>query len=325
MPNVVVILIDDQGYGDFSCFGNPVLKTPQMDKLGPKACLTDFHVAPMCTSTRSQLISGRDCLANGAMNVSSGRCRCAAACPPWPTSSPPPAIAADSSASGTWATTIPTARWTAASTRSIFYPSSHIGSAADFWDNYYFDDTYNHNGRREKFHGLYAPTCSSPRPSSGCGRRPPPASRSSAICPPNAPHAPLHVPEKYRRMYEDREFPGVAPNSAEDRPLLRHARQHRREPGPTRRIPPRSGLRETRSSCSSPTTAAPPACPCSTPACAAARSSLYEGGHRVPCFIRWPAGKLRPAGDVAELTEAQDLLPTLAGLCGIKTPPVRGL
>ncbi len=47
---------------------------------------------------------------------------------------------------------------------------------------------------------------------------------------------------------------------------------------------------------------------------------LYEGGHRVPCFIRWPGGGLRGPGDVAELTEVQDVLPTLVELCGLKAP-----
>jgi hypothetical protein len=48
---------------------------------------------------------------------------------------------------------------------------------------------------------------------------------------------------------------------------------------------------------------------------------LYDGGHRVPCFVRWPSGKLRPPGDVGELTECQDVLPTLIELCGLKPPP----
>src|SRR5688572_18198744 len=52
-PNVIVLLTDDQGYGDFSRHGNPVLKTPNLDRLAEQSVrLTDFHVAPMCTPTR---------------------------------------------------------------------------------------------------------------------------------------------------------------------------------------------------------------------------------------------------------------------------------
>src|SRR5947208_4240773 len=73
-PNVIVVLTDDQGYGDLSCHGNPVLKTPHLDRLHAQSVrLTDFHVAPMCTPTRGQLLTGVDGLRNGAMNVSSGR------------------------------------------------------------------------------------------------------------------------------------------------------------------------------------------------------------------------------------------------------------
>src|SRR4051794_41234202 len=73
-PNILVILSDDQGYGDFSCHGNPVLKTPNLDKLHAQSVrLTDFHVAPMCTPTRSQLMTGQDALRNGACSVCAGR------------------------------------------------------------------------------------------------------------------------------------------------------------------------------------------------------------------------------------------------------------
>jgi hypothetical protein len=48
--------------------------------------------------------------------------------------------------------------------------------------------------------------------------------------------------------------------------------------------------------------------------------ALYDGGHRVPFFLRWPAGKLRPPGDVKALTQSQDVLPTLIDLCGVKAP-----
>ncbi len=72
-PNVLIVLTDDQGYGDFSCHGNPILKTPNLDKLHDQSIrFTDFHVCPMCTPTRSQITTGRDCLTTGAYVVCSG-------------------------------------------------------------------------------------------------------------------------------------------------------------------------------------------------------------------------------------------------------------
>ena len=50
------------------------------------------------------------------------------------------------------------------------------------------------------------------------------------------------------------------------------------------------------------------------------KTTLWEGGHHVPCFVRWPGGGLRPAGDVGGLTQVQDLLPTLVELLGLKIP-----
>src|SRR5687768_15549082 len=73
-PNVVIILSDDQGYGDFGRHGNPILKTPNLDRLAEQSVrLTDFHVAPMCTPTRGQLLTGMDACRNGATSVSAGR------------------------------------------------------------------------------------------------------------------------------------------------------------------------------------------------------------------------------------------------------------
>ena len=59
-PNIVVVLTDDQGYGDIGAHGNPVLKTPHLDRLRAEARrFTDFHVSPTCSPTRSALLTGR--------------------------------------------------------------------------------------------------------------------------------------------------------------------------------------------------------------------------------------------------------------------------
>ena len=59
-PNVVFVITDDQGYGDLGFTGNPVIKTPHLDKLaGESVWLEDFHVAPSCSPTRSSMLTGR--------------------------------------------------------------------------------------------------------------------------------------------------------------------------------------------------------------------------------------------------------------------------
>lgn len=59
-PNVILILTDDQGYGDISAHGNPILKTPHLDQLRSESVrFTDFHVSPTCSPTRAALLTGR--------------------------------------------------------------------------------------------------------------------------------------------------------------------------------------------------------------------------------------------------------------------------
>ncbi|MFO0809831.1 MAG: arylsulfatase [Gemmataceae bacterium] len=73
-PNVVLILTDDQGYGDLGCHGNPILKTPHIDAFAKQSVeLTNFYVCPVCTPTRASLLTGRYHLRTGAIDTSFGR------------------------------------------------------------------------------------------------------------------------------------------------------------------------------------------------------------------------------------------------------------
>ena len=69
-PNIVFVITDDQGYGDLSATGNPVLKTPNLDKLYAGAVrFSDFHVSPTCAPTRSALLTGRHEFRNGVTHT----------------------------------------------------------------------------------------------------------------------------------------------------------------------------------------------------------------------------------------------------------------
>ncbi|MBA4032454.1 MAG: arylsulfatase [Planctomyces sp.] len=59
-PNIILIMSDDQGYGDLGCHGNPILKTPHLDQLAAESVrFDDFHVSPTCAPTRASIMTGR--------------------------------------------------------------------------------------------------------------------------------------------------------------------------------------------------------------------------------------------------------------------------
>src|SRR5262249_43295588 len=70
-PNIVVILTDDMGWGDLGCYGNPVIRPPNIDRLAAEGVrLTDFYVThPYCTPTRAALLTGRHPIRTGMTRV----------------------------------------------------------------------------------------------------------------------------------------------------------------------------------------------------------------------------------------------------------------
>ncbi|HEX5104275.1 MAG TPA: arylsulfatase [Pirellulaceae bacterium] len=308
-PNVILVMTDDQGYGDFSCHGNPVLKTPHLDQLAAESLrLTSFHVTPMCTPTRGQLLTGLDALRNGAMNVSSGRTLLRRGIP----------TMADLFAAagyqcgqfGKWhlGDNYPYRPQDRGFHESLWYASSHIGSAADAWNNDYFDDIYWHNGRREQFEG-YTTDVFFREALRWMGEKADANEPFFCYIPTAAAHGPLFVPDRYRQPYKDQprnvaSFFGMLANIDENMGRLESFLKDRKlrdntivvfltDNGGTAGVPVfNAGMRGR-------------------------KIELYEGGHRAACFIRWPAGKLQPPGEIAELTQVQDLLPTLLDLCGI--------
>ena len=69
-PNIILVMPDDIGYGDYACLGNPVTHTPAVDAFKKEALLfTQFHVSPTCSPCRSALMSGRHEFKNGVTHT----------------------------------------------------------------------------------------------------------------------------------------------------------------------------------------------------------------------------------------------------------------
>ena len=69
-PNIIIVMPDDIGYGDFACLGNPIIHTPSIDALSRESVrFTDFHVSPTCAPTRAALMTGRHEFKNGVTHT----------------------------------------------------------------------------------------------------------------------------------------------------------------------------------------------------------------------------------------------------------------
>ncbi|WP_235989789.1 arylsulfatase [Bremerella alba] len=322
-PNVIVIMTDDQGYGEFSCHGNPITSTPNLDRLAKDSVrFTDFHVSPMCTPTRGQFVSGLDAFRNGAINVSSGRTLLR------PELKTIANVFQESGYRtglfGKWhlGDNYPFRPEDRGFEEAVWFPSSHINSVPDYWDNDYFADTYIHNTKREKYEGYctdvffreamkWADNQQDDRP-------------FFAFLATNAAHWPWFVPDSYRESIRDamRANPEVVksldPQRKEDLvSFLAMGANIDDNVGRLDQFLEKTGLKENTIVVFLTDNGSTMGIHYFNAQMRGNKTTLWEGGHRVPCFMRWPSGIDTP-GEVDTLCHVQDLMPTLADLCGIE-------
>jgi arylsulfatase len=309
-PNVIIVMSDDQGYGDFSCHGNPVLKTPNLDQLHNQSVrLLDFHVCPMCSPTRGELLTGVDALRNGVTSVTAGRSFIRRHIP---------TIADIFSASGY--RTAMFGKWHLGDNwpnlpmqrgfdESVYLKGFNVTSIADTWNNDYLNGRFFHNGQLQKYPGY----CTDVWFQLGTQwiRKCQDAGEPFLLyLPTNAAHFPYWVPEKYEAPYKHGEpaaFLGMLSNLDEN-------------VGKLLTMLDDSGLAENTILVYLHDNGGFAGVTLYNAGMRGWKTQYYEGGHRAACLIRWPGGRLRPAGDVDGLTQVQDLLPTLLDLCGVKPP-----
>lgn len=324
-PNVIVIITDDQGYGDLACHGNPVALTPNLDRLHRESVrFTDFHVAPMCTPTRGQLMTGLDAARNGAVNVSSGRSLLR----------PDLQTMADLFKENGYRTGL-FGKWHLGDNypyrpedrgfeESLWFPSSHISSLPDYWENDYFDDIYCHNGTRERYRG-YCTEVFFREAKAWMKDRSDADEPFFAYLPTNAPHAPLWVPKEDRDAVEktfaagEHLLPALTPDQrGHIVRFLAMIRNVDTQVGQLRAFLREQDLERNTAILFMTDNGSTFGTLYYNAGMRGAKCSLWEGGHRVPCFVHWPDGKLGAPRDIGGLTQAQDILPTLIELCGLE-------
>lgn len=308
-PNVIVVLSDDQGYGDLSRNGNPLLKTPNLDRLAEQSIrLTDFHVSPMCTPTRGQLLTGVDALRNKATSVSAGRSFLR------PDIYTMPQIFAlngyRTGMFGKWhlGDSYPNLPSSKGFQESVHILGWGVTALAETWLNDCFNPRAYHNGVLKKYDGYCTDVWFNEAMAwmKGCQKEGKPF---FAYIPTNAPHGPHWVDAKYLEPYRKgpAAFFGMIANLDENVGRLDAMLKE-------------TGLAENTILIYMTDNGGTAGVKLFNAGMRGKKTEYYDGGHRTMCFIRWPAGKLRASCDIDALTQVQDILPTLVDLCDIKTP-----
>ncbi|QDO94269.1 arylsulfatase [Formosa sediminum] len=324
-PNVILILVDDQGYGDIAALGNPYIQTPHIDALhDTSARFTDYHVNPTCAPTRAALLTGHNANRAGVWHTVNGRSILLER----------ETTAAQIMKANGYATGIfgkwhlgdnyPSRPQDKGFEEVLIHGGGGIEQTMDYWDNDYFNDTYHHNGKLEKFEGFCTDIWFEQAMKFMAENK---AKNKPFFCylPTNAAHTPYFVADKYSNPYKDNEnipsaaFYGLIANVDEnigklteylktsglmDNTILVFMTDNGTSAGA--KIPKtdhrldgfvtkgfNAGMRGI-------------------------KASKYEGGHRVPLFIHWKDGGITVGKDIDALTAHYDVLPTLVDLCDLE-------
>ncbi len=331
-PNVIIIMTDDQGYGDFGITGNPHVQTPIIDAFGSNSIrFNNFYVSPVCAPTRSSLMTGRYSLRTGIRDTYNGGAIMA---------SNEVTIAemlkeADYQTGifGKWhlGDNYPSRPSDQGFDESLIHLSGGMGQVGDFTtyfqgDRSYFDPVLWHNNEKESYQG-YCSDIFTEKAIDFIEK----SKEGPFFCylSFNAPHTPLQVPDSYYQRYKD-----IDPSSGfenDERPFSKMSDKDKEDArkvyAMVSNIDENIGklfkkLEELDVAKNTIVIFMTDNGPQQTRYVAGMRGrkgSVYQGGVRVPFFMRYPA--MFKENKEINITAAHfDILPTLSELCNVPLP-----
>lgn len=323
-PNVILILIDDQGYGDISALGNPFIQTPNIDQLHDSSVrFTDYHVSPTCSPTRAALITGHHSNRTGVWHTVNGRSLLLER----------ETTAAEIFKDNDYSTGI-FGKWHLGDNypfrpqdngfdEVLTHGGGGMEQTMDYWDNDYFNDTYLHNGVLQQYEGYSADIWFEEAIRWIDSREDQPF---FCYIPSNTAHSPYFVEDKY---YKDLEGNDSIPHA----PFLGMIRNIDENVGKLMDYLRESGKLDNTIIVYTTDNGTAQGAKAEghrldgfigqgfNAGMRGIKASKYEGGHRVPLFIRWDRGEINQGKDIDELTAHYDVLPTLVDLCNLEVNP----
>ncbi|WOH35713.1 arylsulfatase [Thalassotalea fonticola] len=311
-PNIVLVLTDDQGYGDLSIHGNPIVKTPAIDALAIESVsLTNYHVAPTCSPTRAGLLTGKWNNRVGVWHTIMGRSLLS-------TSEKTLANLLQENGYqtamfGKWhlGDNFPYRPQDRGFDLAYYHGAGGVGQTPDHWDNAYFNDVFSRNGVKEQAKGFVTDALFKEAIEyiDSAKRSDKPFFTYISA---NAPHGPMHSPQEYADMYADKNIPvkvqhffGMISNIDDNVAKLRRYLDKENLADNTIFIFTTDNGTSTGSTVFNANMRG-------------RKNSEYDGGHRVPFFLHWPNGDLAHNNKIDRITSMVDVVPTLLNLVNSK-------
>ncbi len=312
-PNVIIVFTDDQGYGDLSCHGNPILETPHLDRLHSESVrFSNFHVAPVCTPSRGELMTGLYAMRNKAGMVPAGRNLMRR-----DIVTMPEVFAANGYATGLFGKwhlgdTYPHRPMDRGFQRVVWHKGWGLASEVEYDNDYYY--TRYLDEMEVKYSDRFCANLWFDEAMAWMDTQIEAQRPFFSYIALNTPHSPFHALEKDFNKYKDKvdepsvaHFFGLISNIDENFGRLDRWLEMRgikedtlvvfmNDNGTSRgdRVY-NAGMRGK-------------------------KGSGYEGGHRAICFVRWPNGDFGSPRTVGNLAHITDILPTFSDLLKLEVP-----